>query len=383
MKKKKEIKSKLMLILAAAAMTNYAYSANEKSQQVSTKCNDVKNCQCLSMDNPIILGKLMAQNIVNQDPKKSHRYTEYARVCSVYGLLKLAEATGDNSLVKQALTPYEWYTKKNNYKKIWKGHVDGNVFGIVPLEWARQSGDAAYRKLGLYLANDELKELRKEDGLVKYTRFWIDDMWMVGALQALAYEVTKKQKYADIAVHQLVVYSRKLQKENGLFFHRPDVPFFWGRGNGWSAASMAKVLEVVPNTTPEYNELKKYYVKMMDGLVANQSKDGVWKQLIDDQDSWDESSCTGMFLYALATGLRTRLLSGKKYEQAVAKGWKGLAKMIDRKGRALDVCIGTGAVNSKKHYLKRPTKNGDFHGQAGVIWAIDAIIRLNKSRNKK
>ena len=66
------------------------------------------------------------------------------------------------------------------------------------------------------------------------------DMWMVGALQIQAYRATGEMVYADRAVDQLLAYCDVLQQENGLFLHSEDAPHFWGRGNGWAAASMAR-----------------------------------------------------------------------------------------------------------------------------------------------
>lgn len=64
-------------------------------------------------------------------------------------------------------------------------------------------------------------------------------MYMVPILQARAYSVTKDMKYLDRAAKEMVLYPLdELQRPNGLFFHAPDVPFYWGRGNGWIAAGM-------------------------------------------------------------------------------------------------------------------------------------------------
>ena len=38
----------------------------------------------------------------------------------------------------------------------------------------------------------------------------------------------------------------KLQQPNGLFHHAPDVPFYWGRGNGWVAVGMAELPMGIP-----------------------------------------------------------------------------------------------------------------------------------------
>ena len=72
-----------------------------------------------------------------------------------------------------------------------------------------------------------------EKGYTWQTRLWIDDMYMITILQIEAYKVTKEIKYINRAAEEMVLYLDKLQRPNGLFYHALDVPFYWGRGNGW------------------------------------------------------------------------------------------------------------------------------------------------------
>jgi unsaturated rhamnogalacturonyl hydrolase len=78
------------------------------------------------------------------------------------------------------------------------------------------------------------------------TRFWIDDMYMLIILQLQAYRATNDAKYLDRAALEMTTYLDKLQQPNGLFYHAPDVPFYWGRGDGWVAAGMAEMLRSLP-----------------------------------------------------------------------------------------------------------------------------------------
>ena len=79
-------------------------------------------------------------------------------------------------------------------------------------------------------------------GLTSQTRIWIDDMYMITAVQVQAYRATDDKKYIDRAAKEMVLYLDSLQSPNGLFYHAHDVPFFWGRGNGWIAAGMSELL---------------------------------------------------------------------------------------------------------------------------------------------
>lgn len=317
---------------------------------------------------PEEIGKKIVDNIVER------RFGwRYQKVCTYYGALIFADAIDDKNIseqIKEGYTPF--YTGK---RKPHRGHVDYNVFGIWPFELYRQFGDTKYLDLAKELADAEWENPR-EDGLTDLTRFWIDDMYMVGSLQVQAYKSTKDMVYLDRAALQLKVYCDKLQKPNGLFYHRDDAPFFWGRGNGWAAAAMTELLLVLPETHEHYPAILEAFQKMMITLLDYQGEDSMWHQLLDDPESYPESSCTGMFLYGLASGIDKGWLSYEKYSLKIERAWNALAGYVNEKGETAYVCVGTNAKDNKKHYLTRPTSTGNFHGQAAVLWAATAMARL-------
>jgi len=198
----------------------------------------------------------------------------------------------------------------------------------------------------------------------------------VGSLQVQAYRSLHEPVYLDRAYAQLLAYVKKLQQPNGLFYHTPETPFFWGRGNGWAAAAMTELLLASPEDHPQRPELLSAYRRMMQGLLETQDPAGLWHQLLDAPESYLETSCSGMFIFALATGARKGWLPEQAYRKAVLKAWPALAGYLDADGNIKDVCIGTGALNNKTYYLNRPRKTGDLHGQAGFLWAASAMYLL-------
>jgi unsaturated rhamnogalacturonyl hydrolase len=300
----------------------------------------------------------------------------YYMNCSRYGLMIFAGETDQPQLITKMEKVYKPY--KKGWAKPLRGHVDSNVFGITSFELYMQTKDEAYLPLALDLANDEYKENR-EDGLSDYTRFWVDDMWMVGALQIQAYRATGETVYADRAINQLLAYTKVLQRENGLFLHSEEAPHFWGRGNGWAAASMALALLEVPEDHPRYGELMKAYKLMMAELLSVQHESGMWNQLLDAPESYLESSCSGMFLFAMATGVDQGWLPEKEYNPAVYRGWSALKGYVNKKGDVRNVCIGTNRKDSREYYINRPKITGDLHGKAAFLWAATAMYRLENN----
>jgi rhamnogalacturonyl hydrolase YesR len=101
----------------------------------------------------------------------------------------------------------------------------------------------------------------------------------------------------------------------------------------------------------------------------------MWRQLIDHPESWAETSSTGMFAFAMVTGVKQGWLDKKTYGEAARKAWLGLVKYIDAQGDVSNVCAGTNKKNDLQYYLDRPRNTGDLHGQAPILWTATALLR--------
>jgi rhamnogalacturonyl hydrolase YesR len=200
-------------------------------------------------------------------------------------------------------------------------------------------------------------------------------MYMITMVQLQTYRATGDPKYIDRAALEMSAYLDKLQQPNGLFYHAPDVPFFWGRGDGWVAAGMTELLRSLPQNHPKRARIMEAYRKMMTSLLKFQGKDGVWHQLLDHPESYPETSCTAMFTFAMITGVKNGWLDRKMYGRAARKGWLGLITYLEPNGDLRNVCEGTGKKNDLDYYLNRGRNTGDLHGQAPILWCASALLR--------
>jgi rhamnogalacturonyl hydrolase YesR len=327
---------------------------------------------------PQEVGKRVANNfiprkLVAERPKGGT--VIYPEVCAWYGALTFAQLTGDTAMQKQLIDKFEPFFTEPGRKMLPKRqHVDDSMFGSLPLELYIQTKDKNYLEIGQRYAD---RQWAKPDanGLSGETRFWIDDMYMITILQVQAACATGDAKYLDRAALEMAAYLDKLQQPNGLFFHAPDVPFYWGRGNGWVAVGMAEVLRSIPADHPKRARIMAGYKKMMAALLKAQGPDGMWRQLIDHPESWPETSSTGMFTFAMITGVKNGWLDEKTYGEAARKGWLGLVKYIDKNANVTSVCEGTNKKNDYQYYMNRKRNTGDFHGQAPVLWCASALLR--------
>jgi rhamnogalacturonyl hydrolase YesR len=328
---------------------------------------------------PAEIGKRVAGNFVARkldyetDPKRE--FVIYPEVCTWYGALTVADLTGDRDLQTRLIKKFEPLLTPEGSKRIsQKAHVDFRVFGIVPLENYLQTKDEKFLELGKGFADSQWAT-NTADGITAEARYWIDDMYMIPAVQVQAYRTTGNAEYLDRAALTMTAYLDKLQQANGLFYHGTNAPFFWGRGNGWVAAGMTELLRSLPENHPRRARIMASYKKMMATLLQYQGGDGLWRQLIDHPEAWPETSSTGMFAFAMVTGVKNGWLDEKAYGPAARKAWLGLIRYLDNDANVREVCVGTGKGTSVEYYLNRPRKTGDLHGQAPILWTASALLR--------
>ena len=324
---------------------------------------------------PQEVGKRLAEHFVTSP----HQYTatiHYSEAATWYGALTYAQLTHDDALRNALIKKYEPLMPGGaEAARIPKRHhVDDSIFGIISLEIAIQTKDPKQLEIGKAWA-DRQWENPQPDGLSGETRFWIDDMYMLTILQLEAYRATGDRKYLDRDANEMVAYLDKLQQPNGLFYHAPDVPFYWGRGDGWVAAGMAEMLRSLPEDHPQRARILRGYKLMMAALLQYQGKDGMWRQLIDHDDAWPESSSSAMFTFAMITGVKNGWLDAITYGPAARRAWIAVTGYIDQNNDITSVCEGTNKMNDTNWYYQRKRRTGDFHGQAPMLWAASALLR--------
>ena len=242
-----------------------------------------------------------------------------------------------------------------------------------------------------------------DQGYSWQTRMWIDDMFMITALQMQAYQATKNDAsyigdkfqyggssasninpnqncFLDRAVREMKLYIEDLPGDDGLYYHAPDAPFYWARGNGWMAVGMPLVLELIediPAYSDEAKLLRTEYETMMASLLKYQLPTGGWAQLVDKSNYWEESSGSAMFAFAFITGVKNGWLDQEKYGAAARKAWELLTGFYLLANYDVnEVCEGTGAGKTAEHYYNAKRYPGDTHGQAAMMWCCYALTQL-------
>jgi len=241
------------------------------------------------------------------------------------------------------------------------------------------------------------KQSRLEDGTLYRikgsTDFMMDTMWCDDLYMSVPFLVrysvlTGDEAYMNDAIHQLLQYKKYLfEPKLNIMHHVYDLKFnrqngaFWGRGNGWVLFSLAELLRHLSKQHEQYEQLLDMYSVLSSGYLALQGDNGLWHQVLDDHESYEESSCTSMFAYAFAVGVQNNWFQDpSEYISSVNRAWDGLKqRAIDAEGNVYGVCRGSGFAHHS-HYYKHdlmPRLN-DTHGIGIIMLAGIEAVKMNE-----
>jgi unsaturated rhamnogalacturonyl hydrolase len=338
---------------------------------------------------------LCTPNASTQEPARDRTPLEIARIVAAKypvqpimsyipalswsGALRLAAMTGEP----------RW---KDKPRREMQPFVAGTTPAIAePYLLTSLAGHLAFADAGLMDANADAAALARKAAdfilpqgageIVRFARKWTDDMFMASSLLSRVGGTTKDLKYG-VAVGQLLTsYAKSLQRADGLFIHALDGPHAWGRGNGFALLGLTEALTHLPADWPDRAAVLEIYRRHVRALLAQQSDDGSWRQVVDEPASYRELTVTAMTTAAIARGITRGWLDAATFRPVVDRGWQAVAARVDADGSVHDVCSGTGAGPTKEYYLNRPVVNGaDDRGGAMVLLAAIEVETLRGGR---
>lgn len=213
---------------------------------------------------------------------------------------------------------------------------------------------------------------------------WPDDLYMGGVFLARWGQFTGGQKYVDDAASQIIHQAALEEDTDGLWFHgyfineKKHAPFKWGRGNGWVTVALVETLSVMKDNDPLRPKLIEILRQQIEGLKKVQAPDGMWRQVLDHPELWEETSCTAMFTYGIARAVNRGWIDASNMEVA-RRAFAGIAKNVTADGVVKGTCQGTNIGKSLDYYIKRERPDDDLHGR-GVVQLAGAEILAGSNK---
>jgi rhamnogalacturonyl hydrolase YesR len=244
-------------------------------------------------------------------------------------------------------------------------------------------------------------------GVSEYSDWiWADTAYMAGEFLIEYYKATGNKEALNIAIKQGKLHFKNLYNESfGLFYHGADSDqsykglygdkgngYFWGRGNGWMISFYVDLAEILKKeNNSEYPYFKNLISTYLSKVLKYQDFSGFWRQLINDSNSYLETSVTQMFTYSILKAKRLNIInddSGKFYE-SLKKSINGLFTKVSLSssstifaGQIQDVCISADIGSTFSHYNSEyPAGNhskATFHGQGTFMNFISEYLLLLK-----
>jgi rhamnogalacturonyl hydrolase YesR len=209
---------------------------------------------------------------------------------------------------------------------------------------------------------------------------WPDDLYMGGVFMVRWGIYTHQQQFIDDAATNIINQAALEADTDGLWFHgyfvseKKHAPFKWGRGNGWVTVTLVETLSAMPETDPLRPKLIAILKNQINGLKQIQAPDGMWRQVLDKPELWEETSCTAMFAYGIARAANRGWIDAA--DLAVArKAFAGIAKNVTDEGVVQGTCQGTSIATDLDYYINRLRPDDDLHGRGPVLLAGAEILR--------
>ncbi|MBP3638034.1 MAG: glycoside hydrolase family 88 protein [Clostridia bacterium] len=260
---------------------------------------------------------------------------------------------------------------------------DCGSFGALMLRCDPTGADPDVRRMADRIAHYMMQEQpRTAEGAFcrRDDTIWADDMYMSVPFLCRYAELTGDEAPLDFAAEQMLHYKqllflpeKQVMAHMRCLIHGENNGIPWSRGNGWVIFSLSELLQVLPPEHPRRPALLDFFNQLTQGYLALQDECGLWHQILDDPESYLESSATAMMICAFSRGKKFGWYDEATALRAMAaarKAWQGLTEIaIDRQGNLYGVCQGSGFSFSRAYYRALSWRFNDTHGIGIVMLA--------------
>lgn len=238
---------------------------------------------------------------------------------------------------------------------------------LVFAELAERTGSSDYLKLAQVAADMGFDEKGDSREAMPLHTEMSDAVFMATPLLSKVGKLTGDDRYYNLALRHVDYIQNLILRDDGLYQHSPLADVAWCRGNGFPALGLALSLTDIPTTHPAFAQLLEEFQNHIAALLPYQDVDGLWHQVIDYPGSFAEITSTAMIATAMKRGIDQNWLKKEIYQPAVDKAWKAVLVRSNFKGEFINVCQGTGKLDSMDKYLDRIAIAGLDNRAGGLV----------------
>lgn len=276
---------------------------------------------------------------------------DWVQAAFYIGLYTFADATQDPYLTQAVLAHGQAEQWSFDHRP---RHADADATGAVWIWASSRTKDPSKlgptrSRLDAVLANPSTVSLdfepkpAKGDPYCQARWCWSDAIFMAPPAWTALSKVTGDARYLAHADRELwATHDYLFDKTDHLYFRdsrfitRRDAngrKIFWGRGNGWAFAGLARILQDLPANHPSRPRYERVFRQMAAKIASLQGGQGYWPVSLLEPQKTPETSGTGFFVYGLAWGVNHGLLPRARYAPTIDKGWRALEAAVEADGR--------------------------------------------------
>ncbi|OUP81258.1 glycoside hydrolase 105 family protein [Lachnoclostridium sp. An169] len=309
---------------------------------------------------------------------------EWPQGVGLYGMYKHYKKSGAKEYLQYIISWFE--------ERIAEGVPERNVNTTAPMLTmafvAEETKDERMLAMCREWAEWVMNEMpRTEEGGLQHIvsgeenrqQLWDDTLFMTVLFLAKMGAMENREDYKEEACYQFLLHIKYLANaETGLWYHgwtfegrHNFAKAFWARGNCWITAGIPELIEILG--------LGGYLKRYLTGVLTNQVEalkklqvpSGMWHTLLDEEESYEETSAAAGFAYGILKGVHMGLLD-EEYLAVAEKAVEGIVEQIDEDGTVNQVSYGTGMGSDLQHYRDIPTCPMAY-GQSLVIMMLGEI----------
>ncbi len=210
-------------------------------------------------------------------------------------------------------------------------------------------------------------------------QIWDDTLYMAVLFLAKMGRVLGKEEYIQESIDQFLVHIKYLtDRKTGLFYHGWTFlernhfgEALWARGNSWYTAGLVDYLEVLRKEEGVRKFLLTTLKEQVDALSACQDESGLWHTLLDDGDSYLETSASCAFAYGILKAVRMGYLD-PAYEAVGRRAVRGVMEKIRLDGTVEGVSYGTPVFKEKEQYKQVPICPMPYGQSMALMMLVEA-----------
>lgn len=212
---------------------------------------------------------------------------------------------------------------------------------------------------------------------------FVDCVHFDGPFFAKLHQVTKSEHYCRLALENIVPQVKLLfdQKES-LFHHfwmeRTESPngVFWGRGNGWGLLGLARTIDNLSTRDPGRSRLLDVLIALARRLAKFQDSSGGWHTVLDDPDSYIETSIAAFVVDAFSLAIIRGWLDENEFRPVLDLALAFLLDHVQPDGVLSGVSYETFPSTRAEHYRRMPRNAMVPWGQGPLLTALRSFSRL-------